>query len=157
MDDQEDFAIDPAIAAAMGFAGFGSQNKQKRKFNAEGDADGFVDPGVHAPQQHQKKTGANSVPLRERSKQVSKRGDEGEATASGFAAEAEAEGRMGSEGAAATSSNAFDAGGLYDPKTQESPSSEALRRGVKNVRGDFVYFSKGFLEDPWSGLREVGK
>lgn len=148
MDDQEDFSIDPAIAAAMGFAGFGTQNKQKRKFNSEGDADGFVDPGVHA-----RKTGANNVPLRERSAQVAKRVDDGEANGSVSAVEGEGGTRLKSD--AATSSNTFDAGGLYDPQTQESPSLEALRRGVKNVRGDFVYFSKGFLEDPWSGLREV--
>ncbi|GIZ48653.1 hypothetical protein CKM354_001170500 [Cercospora kikuchii] len=148
MDDQEEFAVDPAIAAAMGFAGFGTQNKQKRKFNSEGDADGFVDPGVHA-----RKTGANNVPVRARSEQKVAKGND----QSTFAAVGE-DVKTGIEGAAAAfSSNEFDAGGLYDPQTQESPSSEALRRGVKNVRGDFVYFSKGFLEDPWSGLREVGK
>ncbi|CAK1367116.1 hypothetical protein CB0940_10440 [Cercospora beticola] len=146
MDDQEDFTIDPAIAAAMGFAGFGTQNKQKRKFNSDGDADGFVDPGVHA-----RKTGANNVPVRARSEQKVATGND----QSTFAAMGQ-EVKTGIESAAASSSsNGFDAGGLYDPKTQESPSLEALRRGVKNVRGDFVYFSKGFLEDPWSGLREL--
>lgn len=41
MDGDDDFEIDPAIAAAMGFSGFGAQNKQKRKFDPN---DGFVDP-----------------------------------------------------------------------------------------------------------------
>jgi hypothetical protein len=28
----------------------------------------------------------------------------------------------------------------------------ALRRGVRNARGDMVYFDWSFLEDPWAGL-----
>nr|POE74407.1 hypothetical protein CFP56_67758 [Quercus suber] len=30
----------------------------------------------------------------------------------------------------------------------------ALRRGVKNERGDMVYFLPSFLEDPWKRLRQ---
>lgn len=56
-----DFEIDPAIAAAMGFSGFGNQNK-KRKFDSN---DGFVDPDIQKKQQAQG-SGANNVPLRER-------------------------------------------------------------------------------------------
>jgi hypothetical protein len=28
----------------------------------------------------------------------------------------------------------------------------ALRRGVKNARGDMVVFMPSFIEDPWKGL-----
>ncbi|RMX92827.1 hypothetical protein D0868_13200 [Hortaea werneckii] len=44
MADQDDFEIDPAIAEAMGFSGFGTQpGGRKRKFDG-GDA--FVDPTI---------------------------------------------------------------------------------------------------------------
>jgi hypothetical protein len=33
------------------------------------------------------------------------------------------------------------------------PSLEALRRGVKNERGDLVVFMPSFLEDPWTALK----
>ena len=38
--------------------------------------------------------------------------------------------------------------------TTRTPLEEwaALRRGVRNERGDMVYFDQSFLEDPWKGL-----
>ncbi|KAM3414172.1 hypothetical protein BST61_g10831 [Cercospora zeina] len=137
MDDHEDFAIDPAIAAAMGFAGFGSQNKQKRKFHhsdEDDENDEFVDPGVWA-----KKTGANGVPVRERGAVRSAVGEEMEGKGKLVEEREAREGKKGFENVA-KSSNA-DAVGLYDPKTQQSPSWEVLRRG-------------GFVEDPWMRLWE---
>jgi hypothetical protein len=31
-------------------------------------------------------------------------------------------------------------------------SSQALRRGIRNERGDMAYFLPSFLEDPWAKL-----
>jgi hypothetical protein len=42
-----------------------------------------------------------------------------------------------------------------DDWTPGFPSREelaALRRGVKNARGDVVVFMPSFIEDPWKGL-----
>ena len=43
MEAGEDIDIDPAIAAAMGFASFGTKPGEKRKYNSN---DGYVDPGI---------------------------------------------------------------------------------------------------------------
>lgn len=127
MDTDEDFDIDPAIAAAMGFGGFGAQKSQQRKFNAN---DGFVDPNLgKASAAH--RTGPNNMPLRDRKEKSAKVVSEDVPPAAAQQAPA----------------------GAYDPQTQDSPSLEALRFGVRNTRGDMVYFSMSFLEDPWAGLK----
>lgn len=134
MDADEDFDIDPAIAAAMGFGTFGAQKSQKRKFNAN---DGFVDPSVGKPEAAHG-TGANSMPMQDRKEKPA---------------------RVVSQDApkliaSASSSHAQKSSlAAYDPQTQDSPSLEALKFGVRNIRGDMVYFSKSFLEDPWAGLK----
>lgn len=134
MDADEDFEIDPAIAAAMGFGAFGAQKSQKRKFNAN---DGFVDPSVGKPEAAHG-TGANSMPMQDRKEKPA---------------------RVMSQDApklvaSASSSHAQKSSlAAYDPQTQDSPSLEALKFGVRNIRGDMVYFSKSFLEDPWAGLK----
>ena len=43
MEGEEDMDIDPAIAAAMGFASFGTKPGEKRKYNSN---DGYVDPAI---------------------------------------------------------------------------------------------------------------
>ena len=137
MDAEEDFDIDPAIAAAMGFGGFGAQKSQKRKFNAN---DGFVDPNLgKASAAHG--TGANNMPLRDRKEKSAKVASE------------EASEQMAPATTAHAQSSGSGSVAAYDPQTQESPSLEALRFGVRNVRGDMVYFSKSFLEDPWAELK----
>ena len=55
MDDSEEMEIDPAIAAAMGFASFGAKPGQKRKLND----DGYVDPSIPS-----KASGSNTIPIR---------------------------------------------------------------------------------------------
>ncbi|WPG98815.1 Hypothetical protein R9X50_00161200 [Acrodontium crateriforme] len=56
--DDDSFDIDPEIAAAMGFGGFGTQSGRKRKF----DDGAFVDsPSASANASTGK--GANSIPL----------------------------------------------------------------------------------------------
>lgn len=113
MDDSEDFEIDPAIAAAMGFSGFGAQ--KKRKFDAD---QGFVDPSFKQAQMAESSTGANSAPLGQKK-----------------AVKVEHVPKEAVQAAPA------------------KPSLEALRHGVRNERGDMVYFMPSFLEDPWAGLK----
>ncbi|EME81191.1 uncharacterized protein MYCFIDRAFT_77107 [Pseudocercospora fijiensis CIRAD86] len=120
MDPESNFDVDPDIAAAMGFGGFGSQTKGKRKFDSN---DGFVGKAPSA-------TGANSMPMRDHKTVKVVQGSE--------------------------SFENLQRGTTlvpYDPKTQESPNLESLRYGVRNTKGDMVYFLPSFLENPWAGLR----
>lgn len=131
MADKGDFAIDPSIAAAMGFSGFGTQAGKKRKFNA----DSFIDPditrqGAGNPTQPSAK-GANSAPLGARKPP---------AAAAGSATDTAA---VRSSTASATA---------HAPAGAAQPTLEALGRGIRNDRGDMVFFLPSFIEDPWKGL-----
>ncbi|KAK4613812.1 hypothetical protein CLAFUW4_09026 [Fulvia fulva] len=129
MDGEDDFEVDPAIAAAMGFAGFGTQPSKKRKFNKD---DGFVDPEGNAASTPQG-TSANRLPL-------------GEPKAMRTVGQPEMAPAIANDDA--SSSQAEEHNGNSGP-----PSLEALRHGVKNERGDTAYFLPGFIEDPWAGLK----
>ncbi|KXT13903.1 hypothetical protein AC579_2632 [Pseudocercospora musae] len=121
MDGDGDFDADPDIAAAMGFGGFGSQTKGKRKFDSN---NGFVSKAPSSA------TGANSMPMREHKAVKVAAGSE--------------------------TSEPLQRGTTlmpYDPKTQESPSMESLKYGVRNTKGDMLYFLPSFLEDPWAGFK----
>jgi hypothetical protein len=144
--DDEGMEIDPALAAAMGFTGFGAQpSKKKRKF----DNDSFVDPSIGRPQGN----GANSTPIGRRKPQGSMGQSQdlpqtkvqsavpAEQSGGGQAEVAFREGRGGDSGRPDAASSAGP------------PSLEALRWGVKNERGDLVVFMPSFLEDPWTALK----
>lgn len=134
--DSDDFEIDPAIAAAMGFSNFGSASNKKRKFN---DNDGFVDPDIAkgGPQG----TSANNLPIGERKPTV--RAAESVATSS-----------------SSTSQVPFR---TEQPKQMESmahetdsdgkPTLQALKNGIRNEKGDLAIFLPSFIEDPWKGLK----
>ena len=125
----EDFDMDPAIAEAMGFSGFGAQPK-KRKFN---DNDAFVDPNLK-PEQVK---GANNVPLGVRSSKPATGNDvQGD----------DAEIRATDPGPAVTSSKVA-------VRSSGPPTLEALKHGVRNEQGDMAYFLPSFIEDPWKGLQ----
>ncbi|KAI7216524.1 hypothetical protein KC333_g4789 [Hortaea werneckii] len=132
MADQDDFEIDPAIAEAMGFSGFGTQpGGKKRKFDG-GDA--FVDPAIKKQTEAQNSSdlagsarGANITPLGQRSA------------------------LSGLDNAAPTSeahANRSPVGG----EASGQQDLQALRYGVKNDKGDTAYFLPSFIEDPWKGL-----
>ncbi|KAF7190712.1 hypothetical protein HII31_07871 [Pseudocercospora fuligena] len=125
MDPDGDFDVDPDIAAAMGFGGFGSQTKGKRKFDPN---DGFIGKTPSA-------TGANSMPMREH-KTVR-------------VAEDAANGSQDSANLQRGTTLM-----PYDPKTQESPNLESLKYSVRDTKGDMVYFLPSFLEDPWANLKK---
>lgn len=137
----DDLEIDPAIAEAMGFTSFGSK---RRKHTARAD-DAFIDDSGN---QIAASTGANDVPLGKRpavsatQEQLQEQGDTNMTTV--VATEQEQERDTREEGKAEA-----------DDWTPGFPSREelaALRRGVKNARGDMVVFMPSFIEDPWKGL-----
>lgn len=131
MDDADDMEIDPALAAAMGFSGFGTQpNNKKRKFNTN---EGFVDPEIgNATLKGKGKgaTGANNVPV----------GKPKPRDATSVVEEPDVKAAFAAPNASAST-------------TGEKPSLEALRHGVVDGRGDMAYFLPSFLEDPWKGLK----
>lgn len=132
MTDQDDFEIDPAIAEAMGFSGFGTQpGGKKRKFDG-GDA--FVDPTIKKQTEAQSSSdlagnvkGANITPLGQKSA------------------------LSGVENVAPTS-EAHANQGPVGGQASGRQDLQSLRYGVKNERGDTAYFLPSFIEDPWKGL-----
>lgn len=147
-EEEEEFGIDPAIAAAMGFTGFGAKPSKKRKFDRN---DGFVDPSISATSTGPQGKGANNTPIGERKSGKSKTpapgSDVGMNAVENGGAQVPIRSQPQSDGNAvlgATSVTATIAG---------PPSLEALRWGVKNNRGDLVVFMPSFLEDPWARLR----
>jgi len=131
MADNEDFHIDPAVAAAMGFSGFGAQpGGKKRKFDTD---DAFVDPDVKATsaRTYDKGKGANNVPLGARVLTKS----------------------SGGGGADADNGSTMQQTDLGNRQGRARVDLQALRQGVKNRRGDMVYFLPSFIEDPWKGLK----
>ncbi|GAB1739703.1 hypothetical protein NU219Hw_g4645t1 [Hortaea werneckii] len=132
MADQDDFDIDPAIAEAMGFSGFGTQpGGKKRKFDG-GDA--FVDPTIKKQTEAPASSGlagaakgANNTPLGQRS-------------------------ALGGVENVASASEAHANQGAGAGDISGRPDLQALRYGVKNDKGDTAYFLPSFIEDPWKGL-----
>lgn len=136
----DDFEIDPAIAAAMGFSGFGTAPNKKRKYNN----DGFVDPSIAKGPQG---TSANNLPIGER--KVTK-AVEGVASSSAAAAAPETQGvPIRSE----PSHQQAQASAAHETGPDGRPTLQALRNGVRNERGDLAIFLPSFIEDPWAGLK----
>ena len=133
MADSEDTEMDPAIADAMGFSGFGMQ--KKRKFDAN---DGFIDPAVSDSQKPSAASGANAVPSGARPRGTSNptetRSRDGP--------------RAGGEAQSTTNENtSAQAGGAQT-------SLDDLRNGnVRDSNGRQVIFLPSFIEDPWAGLK----
>ncbi|KAK0252546.1 hypothetical protein LTS09_012447 [Friedmanniomyces endolithicus] len=140
MADDEDLEVDPALAEAMGFSGFGVQPGKKRKYDAN---DSFVDPDLAQDSNgaftRPAGKGANSLPLGFRKK---------ESAASGLPMKP----AMNEPSGAAT---------VHETRAEPSERGlgsgqsdlQALRAGVKNEWGDMVYFKPSFLEDPWKNLK----
>ena len=150
MEENEDMEIDPAVAAAMGFSGFGTQLGKKRKFSPN---DGFVGTAT-STDQTAKGTGANETLLGDRSVR-SAAGPTltseklGSTTNDQYGA-AQGEQPADHEEVKGSITTAND---VARTTGNEGPTLEALRNGVRNERGDMVYFLPSFLEDPWQGLK----
>lgn len=145
--DMDDLEIDPAIAEAMGFTSFGSK---RRKHAARAD-DAFIDDsGKHIPAS----TGANDIPLgtrpvaSETKEKVQEQGMSEDNAASTMRGEGvqEEQARVVETGVGEAQTDNWTPG---FPAPQELA---ALRRGIKNARGDMVVFMPSFIEDPWKGL-----
>lgn len=151
MEDDGDIEIDPAVAAAMGFSGFGSQPGKKRKFNPN---DGFVDPAAMRTQKEERRKGANTTPLGERiahrTVEATDKPSWVTSARSSDATTALAQAERRPE-AAQVSTMA----GTNTTRTAgtDKPTLEALRNGVRNECGDMVYFLPSFIEDPWRDLK----
>ena len=139
MADPENFEVDPAIAEAMGFSGFGMQNR-KRKFDT---SDAYVAPPKQSKESQYNQNGETerSVPS----------ADVGETTQ-------EEQSRPVADG------DGMNQHVTGDPMQDSTFSSigndtvkesrlEALRHGIRNENGDMVYFLPSFIEDPWKNLR----
>lgn len=148
MDDNADLEMDPAIAEAMGFSGFGMQPGKKRKFDAQ---DSFVDPDLKqkaiSAKSHNKGKGANDTPLGIRlAQETTGAGNTNASRAdSGDAAHEPLSHAEGSEQVLAGDSTS---GVIH-----ERNNLQALRHGVKNEKGDMVYYLPSFIEDPWKDLK----
>ncbi|KAK6006693.1 hypothetical protein QM012_005701 [Aureobasidium pullulans] len=140
--DMDDLEIDPAIAEAMGFTSFGSK---RRKHAARAD-DAFIDDsGKQIPAS----TGANDIPLGTR--QVTsdtKEKIQEQGVAEGHAAAMTREQGMQEEQAGVGEAQADN----WTPGFPNPQELAALRRGIKNARGDMVVFMPSFIEDPWKEL-----
>jgi hypothetical protein len=144
--DMDDLEIDPAMAEAMGFSSFGSK---RRKHAARAD-DAFIDDsGTQLPAS----TGANDIPLGARAVPVAKKEEvheqsfiPGEPAPTMRMEDTQKEQPMAVERSEESQADNWAPG---FPAPQEL---SALRRGVKNARGDMVVFMPSFIEDPWKGL-----
>lgn len=125
MDDSE---IDPAIAEAMGFSGFGTQAGKKRKFDMN---DGVAD--VNNTTDKAKGQGANALPLGMKKMTSDQQGSEALPS------------NISRTPAKVATSTADD--------STNGPSLQDLRNGVRNANGDMVYFLPSFIEDPWKDLK----
>lgn len=128
----DDFDIDPAIAEAMGFSGFGKAPNKKRKH----DNDMFIDPDITTPQG----TSANNAPLGERKSKKTTEGivDPSQTAEVPFRPEPQPQ-RSGPR--------------PHEVDSNGAPTLQALRNGVRNERGDLAIFLPSFIEDPWAGLK----
>ena len=142
MAEDDDFDIDPAIAEAMGFSGFGMQMGKKRKFDTN---DGFVDPSAkkQATPPAQGK-GANNMPLGIRTARGT--------TSSGDFATPDASGD-GAKSTHAVPKSPPPPGPPLDTELTGQARLDALRKGLKNEKGDLAYFLPSFIADPWEGLK----
>ncbi len=148
MEESEDIEIDPGIAEAMGFSGFGMQPGKKRKFNAN---EGFIDPD------------AAKVATKEKGKQTVPSTCKGKAFTDAAASLAKPDERPEDPAKSAPEDQKASVQASSAPVTNTAVSSHIhdddpkslhlLREGVRNANGDMVYFLPSFLEDPWQRLQ----
>jgi hypothetical protein len=148
--DMDDLEIDPAIAEAMGFTSFGSK---RRKHTARADEAFVDDSGTQIPAS----TGANDIPLGARpmpsaaTEKMQEQGNtEKQPTPMAMVEDTQQEQPRAAEARVEPMQEV-----QVDNWTPGFPTPQelsALRRGVKNARGDMVVFMPSFLEDPWKGL-----
>ncbi|KAI5196270.1 hypothetical protein E4T39_07859 [Aureobasidium subglaciale] len=141
--------MDPEMAEAMGFTSFGSK---RRKHTARAD-DAFVDDSGN---QIPASTGANDIPLgtRPATNDAAERAQEQGTSNGELSAMAGTEVAREEQGGAmeATKTEGEVQPDNWTPGLPPPQELAALRRGIKNARGDMVVFMTSFIEDPWKGL-----
>jgi hypothetical protein len=145
--DMDDLEIDPAMAEAMGFSSFGSK---RRKHAARAD-DAFIDDsGTQIPAI----TGANDIPLGARPvpSTTTQQVQEQESTEHKAASTVTMEDTQKEQPRAMETKAEEVQTDNWTPGFPAPQELSALRRGVKNARGDMVVFMPSFIEDPWKGL-----
>jgi len=148
-DDYDDeFAVDPTLAASLGFSSFGTQpSAKKRKYGHNDNA--FVDPSSLSSQNKPKAAqqdagkGANALPLGRRKDTA----NAANAIVEPLKAVDPSPVIVEATGVATSS---VTQGALGLPSREVG--IEAYRHGVKQSNGDMAYFLPSFLEDPWARL-----
>lgn len=137
-EDGED-EIDPAIAEAMGFSGFGMQPGKKRKLNADM---AFVDSSKVASEKQSSGKDAATVYSSNRDNAVP----------GGHHIDARGDGLNDQQGKPDAATAVVDTALPSNIDGNDEQSLRALANGVRNKNGDMVYFLPNFLEDPWRNL-----
>ncbi|KAI9692772.1 MAG: hypothetical protein M1820_009371 [Bogoriella megaspora] len=143
MTENDDFAIDPDVAISMGFSSFGTQPSQKRrKYNASSDA---VIAADEAKVHKESLSGTNVVALGVRSKPVVPDLGVGLGQHNDLS-------NKGPSPFSGSRSSVAGNGNYVEKKIDEMTPAElnALRKGVRNGKGDIAYFKPSFIEDPWA-------
>ena len=167
--ENDDFDIDPELAASMGFAAFGTQpNAKKRKF-AHNDAVVDIAPA-------ESKSGANATQLGIRPRANEEKGaSAAEVSESNHAVMGKEHGGMYQLPAKPMFSDSRTSSSVQQTQAIDQSSSEmyarikgkrmeeldgselaALSKGVRNEAGDMAYFKPSFFEDPWERLKSKG-
>lgn len=147
---EDEFEIDPGLAASMGFSSFGNSSK-KRKYNDEAVTDITPAHGkVKQPQGASSGRGANITPLGNRKGpaapgQEQEPNEKLEFKARSAPIVSHGETKLGD---AATSSHDREL------PTQGTPEFGAYRNGVRQPNGDIAYFLPSFIEDPWAHFKK---
>lgn len=130
-------------AAELGGSGnkAGGKKKSKGKQAAPAGLAGFLSRGQQLPARPQPAVQEQSQPIASDSLTTTRT-----PIAAGIGAQPSVEARSVPEAVSAEAQT----GGITDQTHQSGLS--AYRRGVKNERGDMVYFMPSFLEDPWAAL-----
>lgn len=141
MEENDGFDIDPAIAASMGFSSFGHQGK-KRKYDAD---DAFVDPAASLSLEQGKSNAPDPA-----HRGLSKDSEPQNVAPATNAVEVPVTSTAPRAGEPAS--------GYAAPSGYVSKYTlEELRLGVKNDKGDLVYFQPCFIENPWTKFESERK
>lgn len=150
----DEFEIDPSLAASMGFSSFGNGTR-KRKHNSDNavtDASPLSGQ-IKRPQGAPSGRGANITPLGNRrgpsapGQELVSDGKRDFDLPRGDPPPVGAALRTALEKPATTGQDQM-------PFTQNTPDLGAYRHGVRQPNGDIAYFLPSFIEDPWAQLKK---
>jgi len=155
--EDDEYAVDPALTASLGFSSFGTQPSAKKRKYTHNDA--FVDPAASmTPAAGSSKNrpkgagkGANTLPLGAR-KNPSPNDSLGPVVEDGNAGERPSVPTGITQLSTAERKLPVRAQQTLPKVSTREVGIEAYRHGVKQPNGDTAYFLPSFLEDPWAGM-----